>query len=297
MYQKKQKTSDHVPVMLDAVLDLLAPKEGEAYLDLTAGYGGHAMAVLAKTKAPQLATLIDRDSQAISYLQSQPELKKATIIKSDFASVCRDLVIKGERYDLILADLGVSSPHLNNAKRGFSFRLDGPLDMRMDQDQILTAETIVNKYDEQRLAKILSEYGEEPKARTIAKLIVTNRPHYSTTELAGVIARAWPGHSKAHPATRSFQAIRIALNDEISQIEQALALAIELLKPGGRIVVISFHSLEDRIVKTIFHDASGGRYDAQLELLTKKPIVADDGEIAINPRARSAKLRAAAKQK
>ncbi len=283
--------------MLDTVLSQLAPKEGESYLDLTAGYGGHAAAVLTETKAPQLATLIDRDSQAIDYLKSRSELKKAKIIKSDFASVCRDLVVEGQRFDLILADLGVSSPHLNNAERGFSFRLDGPLDMRMDQAQILTAETIVNKYDEQRLVKILSEYGEEPKARKIAKLIVANRPHYSTTELASVIARAWPGHSKAHPATRSFQAIRIALNDEISQIEQALVLAIELLKPGGRIVVISFHSLEDRIVKTIFHDASGGRYDAQLKLLTKKPITADDQEIAINPRARSAKLRAAAKQK
>lgn len=297
MNQTKQKTSDHIPVMLDTVLDLLAPKEGESYLDLTAGYGGHAMAVLAKTKAPQLATLIDRDSQAIDYLMSLRELKKAKIIKSDFASICRDLVVKGERFDLILTDLGVSSPHLNNAERGFSFRLDGPLDMRMDQTQILTAETIVNKYDEQQLTKILSEYGEEPKARTIAKLIVANRPHYSTTELAAIIARAWPGHSKAHPATRSFQAIRIALNDEIKQIEQALVLAIELLKPGGRIVVISFHSLEDRIVKTIFHDASGGRYDAQLKLLTKKPITANEHEIAINPRARSAKLRAAAKQK
>jgi 16S rRNA (cytosine1402-N4)-methyltransferase len=167
--------------------------------------------------------------------------------------------------------------------------------MRMDQRQTLTAGVIINTYPEAKLAEILERYGEEPKARKVAKIIAANRPVETTTQLAHLVARAWPGHSRVHPATRTFQAIRIAVNDELEQIRQGLPLWIDLLSPGGRIAIISFHSLEDRLVKQAFLDASGGGYDATIQILTKHPVTAGEQEIVFNPRARSAKLRAAAK--
>ncbi len=285
----------HIPVLLAEVLQYLQPEEGDHYLDLTAGYGGHAKAVLERTLVK--TTLVDRDQQAIDELRSQKELAGAEIIHEDFVTAARELMATGRQFDLILADLGVSSPHVDVASRGFSIKLDGPLDMRMDSSQELTARTIVNTYKEAALVKLLSEYGEEPKARSIARLIVANRPVSSTRELAAIIAKAWPGHSKVHPATRSFQALRIAVNDELRLLEQALPLWLELLAPGGRIAIISFHSLEDRIVKDFFREHAGDRYDAPLRLLTKKPVVAEHDEIVSNPRARSAKLRAAVKIK
>ncbi|HSX33519.1 MAG TPA: 16S rRNA (cytosine(1402)-N(4))-methyltransferase RsmH, partial [Candidatus Saccharimonadales bacterium] len=219
------------------------------------------------------------------------------IVHSDFLVASQKLADSGQQFDLILADLGVSSPHLNQASRGFSIQKDGPLDMRMDTMQELTAETVINTYPEEELADILKRYGEEPKARQIASLIVRERPIYSTNVLANLVAKAWPGHSKVHPATRTFQALRVAVNDELRLLEAALPIWIyDLLAPGGRIAVISFHSLEDRLVKQALAEASGNRYDAILQLLTKHPVVADDHEIVFNPRARSAKLRAAAKQ-
>jgi 16S rRNA (cytosine1402-N4)-methyltransferase len=170
--------------------------------------------------------------------------------------------------------------------------------MRMDQTQSLTAETMVNTYSVEELADILKRYGEEPKARHIASLIVEHRPFTTTHQLATVVAKAWPGYSKVHPATRTFQALRIAVNDELELLRKSLPVWMDdLLAPGGRIAVISFHSLEDRLVKQAFADKAGDRYDAPLRLLTKKPVTGDDSEIVFNPRARSAKLRAAVKQK
>ncbi len=283
----------HVPVLLTETLQYLAPVVGESYLDLTAGYGGHASAVQHVTTAP--VTLVDRDQMAIGRLRERFTAQDE-IIHSDFLEASRNLVDQGRTFDMILADLGVSSVHLNNASRGFAFQQDGPLDMRMDQTQELTAETIVNSYSEEDLVQILREYGEEPRAFTIARAIIAARPITSTAQLATTVARTFRGHSKTHPATRTFQALRIAVNDELGQVKEALPLWIKLLKPKGRIVVISFHSLEDRIVKNALSDQAGDTYDAELRLLTKRPVVGDKTEIVSNPRARSAKLRAAVKK-
>jgi 16S rRNA (cytosine1402-N4)-methyltransferase len=167
----------------------------------------------------------------------------------------------------------------------------------MDQDQTLTAAEIVNTWSEQDLAEILAKYGEEPKARRIAQLITEHRPFRTTTELAAVVSKAWPGRSRVHPATRTFQALRIAVNDELAQLEQSLPLWQQLLKPGGRLGVISFHSLEDRIVKRFFAERAGDRYDAELRLAAKRPVVATPKELVFNPRSRSAKFRVAVKIK
>jgi len=287
----------HVPVLLDEVLHLLDPQSGESYLDLTAGYGGHALAVLAYTKHPERATLVDRDSHATADLMQLFAGQGVTVRQEDFWSASQTLQKANQRFDLILADLGVSSPHLNDADRGFAFGSDGPLDMRMDQTQQLTAATIVNTFPEADIADILWRYGEEPKSRQIARLITGNRPHTTTQQLAGVIAKAWPGHSRVHPATRSFQALRIAVNDELGMLERSLPIWLELLAPGGRIAIISFHSLEDKVVKNLFHEVSGDRYDAAFRELTRRPITAGTSELVSNPRARSAKLRAAVKIK
>ena len=291
----QDQTRLHFPVLLEPVLHYLDPREGDSYLDLTAGYGGHAAAVLGRTKCPERAILVDRDQNAIKVLKEKFAEKGARILHEDFLSTSRELLAEGIRFDAILADLGVSSPHLNVPDRGFAIGAEGPLDMRMDQNQTLTAADIVNHYSTEELTEILRRYGEEPKARRIAQLIVQHRPIATTTELAKIVARAWPGHSKVHPATRTFQALRIAVNDELRLIEASLPLWIELLRPGGRLVVISFHSLEDRLVKQAFAEAGGNRYDAELRLLTRHPVVASEEEIVFNPRARSAKLRAAAK--
>lgn len=283
----------HQPVLLDEVLHLLAPQPGETYLDATAGYGGHARAVLSRTENPAGSVLVDRDEQAMVALQPF-QAQGARLIHSDFKTASQQLADHGEQFDLILADLGVSSPHLNTTSRGFGFSQSGPLDMRMDQRQSLTAAAVVNTYSEAELADILWRFGEEPKARQIARQIVRHRPFHDTTELARVVSKAWPGRSKVHPATRSFQAIRIVVNDELTLLEQAIPLWVQLLKPQGRLAIISFHSLEDRIVKRSFAEFAEG-YEARLQLLTKRPVSATDHEIVINPRARSAKLRAAVK--
>lgn len=291
-----QENNTHYPVLLAEVLHYLDPKEGEQYLDLTAGYGGHASKVLDRTLKPHNTTLVDRDQNAVAFLQQQFDGSGVQIIQKDFLSASRELQAAGRQFDLILADLGVSSPHLDNASRGFSIRDDGPLDMRMDETQQLTAADIVNNYDEAEIARIVHMYGEEPRAKKIARLIVEHRPFATTHELAKVVAQAWPGHSKVHPATRTFQAIRIAVNNELDLLEQSLPIWVDLLAPGGRIAVISFHSLEDRIVKQYFASQSGNRYDAVLQLLTKQPVTGGADEIVFNPRARSAKLRAAVKK-
>ncbi len=296
MHQKDQ-TNTHVPVLLEQVLTYLDPREGDSYLDLTAGYGGHATKILERTNNPSQATLVDRDPNAGKVLKEMFQGAGVRILTKDFLSASQELVAEGRTFDVVLADLGMSSPHLNSPSRGFAIGTDGPLDMRMDQRQELTAADIVNKYSEAELVEILMKYGEEPKARKVARLIKEARPITTTTELAHLVARVWPGHSKVHPATRTFQALRIAVNNELEQIEQSLPLWIDLLAPGGRLAVISFHSLEDRIVKQALKDASHDGYDATMTLLTKHPVTADEAEIVNNPRARSAKLRAAAKIK
>ncbi|MBC7546580.1 16S rRNA (cytosine(1402)-N(4))-methyltransferase RsmH [Candidatus Saccharibacteria bacterium] len=297
MHQNKNQNNElHQPVLLDEVLQYLDPHAGERYLDLTAGYGGHASAVFAITKQSASSVLVDRDENAVQKLAERFG-KNVEIRSQDFLSASQELAAVGNQFDLILADLGVSSPHLNEANRGFAISIDGPLDMRMDQRQAISAATIVNTYKESEIADILARYGEEPKARQIAKLITENRPFRTTAELASIASRAWPGHSRVHPATRTFQALRIAVNDELGLLEGSLPLWMQLLAPGGRIVVISFHSLEDRIVKQSLNSMAGDRYDADLRLLTKRPITASHHELVSNPRARSAKLRAAVKIK
>jgi 16S rRNA (cytosine1402-N4)-methyltransferase len=285
---------NHQPVLLAEVLRYLDPKAGESYLDLTAGYGGHAEAILAKTGSLDKMVLVDRDAKAIEQLRNRLG-DQAKLIQNDFVAAAQQMLDEGQQFDLILADIGVSSPHLDNANRGFSLKAEGPLDMRMDESQELTAAKIVNTYSEEKLTDLLQTYGEEPKARKIAREIIVHRPLKTTTDLAALVKTVWPGYSRVHPATRTFQALRIAVNDELGQLERALPLWVELLKPGGRLGVISFHSLEDRIVKQFFADRAGDRYDAELRLLTKSPVTASATEIVLNPRARSAKLRVAAK--
>jgi len=285
----------HTPVLLEATLRMLAPKQGETYLDLTAGYGGHAREVVGIIGAASNATLVDRDDFAVQHLQDLAD-NGARIIKSDFASAARILAEQGEQFDLVLIDLGVSSPQLDNQDRGFSIIRPGPLDMRMDREQQETAADLINSASEEKLAGIIREYGEEPKARAIAREIMQARPLHTTDELAEVVKKAYRGTwTKVHPATRTFQAIRIALNDELGQIERTLPLLPKLLRPGGRVAIISFHSLEDRLVKRFFKEQAESGYEAELTLLTKHPISGATEDVH-NPRSRSAKLRAAVKK-
>jgi 16S rRNA (cytosine1402-N4)-methyltransferase len=299
MHQNKNqnKNKQHVPVLLEEVLHYLSPRQGESYLDLTAGYGGHLKAITERTGSLIQTVAVDRDSVAIEKLRKEFTPSTVSFRQQDFLTASRELLDSKQQFDLILADLGVSSPHLNEGERGFAIKYSGPLDMRMDQSQSLTAATIVNNSSEATLTSVLKNFGQEPKARQIAKAIIAARPLKSTDQLAAIAARSWLGHSRVHPATRTFQALRIAVNDELGQLELSLPLWIELLKPGGRIAVISFHSLEDSLVKQAFREASGNRYDAELQLLTKRPVGALPTELVHNPCARSAKLRAAVKIK
>lgn len=285
----------HEPVLLNEVLEALKPVKGESYLDATAGYGGHSGAILALTENFRESVLVDRDQMAIDQLTTKFESKGVNIVQSDFYSAAKLLVNEGRLFDVILADLGVSSPHLDIASRGFSFQRSGPLDMRMDQRQELTAETIVNEWDRDALEQVLRNYGEEPHARRISESIVANRPINTTEQLASIVARTSGKWQKKHPATRTFQALRIAVNNELGLLSAVLPLWIQLLKPGGRLGIISFHSLEDRIVKNYFAEHGGVGYDSDFSVPFKNPIVASDSELVSNPRSRSAKLRVAAK--
>lgn len=292
-----QETNNiHIPVLLEEVLEYLNPQLGNSYLDLTAGYAGHSEKIIELTKSSDV-TLVDRDRDSITFLEKKFRGKDYEIIHSDFLAASIDLQRSNRKYDLILADLGVSSPHLNEASRGFSFISSSKLDMRMDQTQKLTADYVVNHYNQRKLAKLIREYGDEPKAQKIAGFIVDNRPIRDTEQLAQIIKKAWPGYSKIHPATRTFQAIRIEVNDELGQLEASLPIWGSILNPGGRLVIISFHSLEDRLIKQYFKKNASSNYDSTMNLLTKSPIVASKAELVINPRARSAKLRAVAKIK
>lgn len=276
----------HRPVLLEQTLQLLAPQPGESYLDLTAGFGGHAAAVTERTLGGP-ATLVDRDPEAIAYLKENFISKNIEIIHSDYESFVTGQTAK---FDMILVDLGVSSLQLDKPGRGFSFRDDGPLDMRMDHTQGLTAAQIVNQTDREALADLIYEYGEERQSRIIARAIVDNRPFETTHQLAGIIASAYRGRSgRIHPATRTFQALRIAVNDELGQLERSLPKLPELLNPDGRVAIISFHSLEDRKVKWFIRESE------YLEPINKKVFQGKTEDVS-NPRARSAKLRAAAKK-
>ncbi len=294
---KTDNLGQHVPVLLEATLDQLRPIEGEKYLDLTAGYGGHANRFLDKTDNYTGAVLVDRDETAIAVLQTFAQ-KGARLLHTDFFSAASALVEKGEQFDIVLVDLGVSSPQLDRAERGFSFTKNGPLDMRMDRRLDTSAEELINNTSEGELVRIITEYGEEPLgfARRIAQAIISSRPLRTTEEFALLIERQYRGkRGRIHPATRTFQALRIAVNDELGQIERLLPLVPSLLNKGGRIGVISFHSLEDRLVKRYFNEQKNAGYEAELTILTKKPLEGATYDVH-NPRARSAKLRAAVKK-
>jgi 16S rRNA (cytosine1402-N4)-methyltransferase len=286
----------HEPVLLNQVVELLAPQPGQTYLDLTAGYAGHAQAVSNRLGGFDTVTLVDRDEHAIAELQ-QFKAVGATLVHDDFAHFAETAKLQGQTYDMVLVDFGVSSPQLDKAERGFSIRNTGPLDMRMDQRQEHTALDLVNRTPERELARIIATYGEErPRvAARIAQAIVRSRPHATTEDLATVVLNTHRGpRQKAHPATRTFQAIRIALNDELGQIERLLLVLSDLLNPQGRAVFLSFHSLEDRLVKRYIADQTKSGYEAQFDLLTK-PILGKTNDVH-NPRARSAILRAVVKK-
>lgn len=287
----------HVPVLLEATLDLLKPSQNENYLDLTAGYGGHASRFLEATGNYADSVLVDRDDYAIKHLKSFSD-KGVRLMHTDFVAASQQLIKEGKAFNLILIDLGVSSPQIDQEDRGFSFTGNGLLDMRMDRRQNMSAERLINSATEQELAHIINQYGEEPigMSRIIASAIVEGRPLTRTKDLADLIRENYRGKwKKIHPATRTFQAIRIAVNDELRQIEDILPNLVRLLKPGGRVGIISFHSLEDRLVKRYLKDQFDAGYEAELQPLTKKPIAGNIYDVH-NPRARSSKLRAAVKK-
>jgi 16S rRNA (cytosine1402-N4)-methyltransferase len=296
------REASHVPVLLKEAIDFLNVRRGGTYIDATAGLGGHSYEIAKRLGAPGHLTGLDKDPAALEIAQQKlgstgvspatADWPKITLIQCSFAEV-------GERFgedfaDGLLADIGVSSLQLNDAARGFSFQADGPLDMRMDPRSERTAEQVVNHLDERELADVIYEFGEERRSRRIARAIVRSRPIRSTAHLADVIsAAARPMNSeqrRIHPATRTFQALRIFVNRELDDLKALLAAAPRILKPGGRVVVISFHSLEDRMVKDAFRE--GGIKDKYFRVLTKKPVTASKEEQDRNPRARSAKLRA-----
>jgi 16S rRNA (cytosine1402-N4)-methyltransferase len=293
----KEHPPHHVPVLFDAVLRELAPKTGESYLDLTAGYAGHAKAVLDITKNDKESVLVDRDDYAIAHLQHMAD-RGVRLMHTDFVSAATQLCEEGKAFDLILIDLGVSSPQLDQGERGFSFSHNGPLDMRMDRSQGQTAAELIDTSTVQELATIIHEYGEEPymQAKRFAEAIVANRPFTDTETLADLIKQEYRGKwQKIHPATRTFQALRIAVNDELGQVKAILPLLPKLLTKNGRVGVISFHSHEDRLVKRFFKEKEANGLEAELQTLTKKPISGATDDVH-NPRSRSAKLRVAVKK-
>lgn len=280
----------HIPVLPQAVLTGLAICPGGHYLDATVGGGGHSALIL--QAAPDVrVTAIDQDHQAIAAAQEKlAEFgDRVQFHHINFA----EFDPGDQRFDGVLADLGVSSAQFDIADRGFSFRQEAPLDMRMDQRRELTAAEIINSWEEAELADIFYQYGEERLSRRIARRIVENRPFETTTQLADKIFYSVPPayrHGRIHPATRVFQALRIAVNQELELLETWLDRVPHWLVPQGRLAIISFHSLEDRIVKHRIRESP------HLKVLTKKPIQPEDGEIAVNPRSRSAKLRLAERQ-
>jgi 16S rRNA (cytosine1402-N4)-methyltransferase len=302
----------HVPVLLKEAIDFLAVKRGGTYLDATVGLGGHSLEIARRLGAPGHLIGFDKDATALeragAVLSSQLSVLSegageglaaggrrdagatVTLIHGSFAEV--GLRVAPASLDGLLADLGVSSLQLSDAARGFSFQAEGPLDMRMNPMSGETAEQVVNHIDERELADVIYEFGEERRSRRIARAIVRSRPIRTTTQLVEVVAAAARSmkHERIHPATRTFQALRIFVNHELDDLKVLLEAAPGVLKPGGRLVVISFHSLEDRIVKDALRE---GAKQGWYRLLTKKPVTASAEEIDRNPRSRSAKMRAA----
>ena len=305
------KEFHHISVLLEECLEGLAIKPDGVYLDGTLGGAGHSSQIAKRLTTGRLIG-IDRDPVALQAAgqRLEPYKNNVTLVHSNFcemAQVVEDLGLAG--VDGILLDLGVSSPQLDDGERGFSYMADAPLDMRMNSEDTLSAHTVVNTWPQEELKRILFDYGEEHFAPRIASAICRRReerPIETTLELVDIIRSAMPPQAlreKQHPAKRSFQAIRIAVNDELGSVEKAMEAAIPLLNPGGRLAVITFHSLEDRIVKTAMTAAAKGctcppsfpvcvcGKKPQVKLVSRKPIVASDEELEVNPRSRSAKLR------
>ena len=301
----------HIPVLLEETLHWLSPRPGGVYVDATVGGGGHAEAILERIAPGGRLIGLDRDEVAVEAAASRLRRfgEAAVIVRANYAAIREVLARQGlNRVDGILFDLGASSMQFDDPGRGFSFQLRGPLDMRMDRIQRCTAADLVNGLPERELADLIWRYGEERFSRRIARAIAGARPVGTTTALAEIVARAVPRRSWSrglHPATRTFQALRIAVNDELLNLENAIPDAAEVLRGAGRLCAITFHSLEDRLIKHTFLRLSRGcthppgasaALDAGkpcLRILTKKPVTPSPEEVVRNPRARSAKLRAA----
>ncbi len=302
----------HEPVLLTETLQLLAPGPGDIAVDCTLGGGGHTRAIWQAMQGRGRLIAVDQDLAAISHAKATLP-SDITVVHDNFRNLRAILLaLDIERVNRILFDLGVSSPQLDEAERGFSYQQDAPLDMRMNADSATTAAQLVNELAQDELARIIWDYGEERWAKRIAEFIVTYRnqqgPITTTGELVDIIKRAIPAGARRegpHPAKRTFQALRIAVNHELDYLSAALAAAVEVLAPGGRMAVITFHSLEDRIVKQVFRQQEQGCIcpprlpvcvcgrKPKLKVITKKPVVPTQEEIGRNPRARSAKLRVA----
>jgi 16S rRNA (cytosine1402-N4)-methyltransferase len=308
-------THVHVPVLAGELIEALDPGPGEIAVDCTFGFGGHARLVADRLGSSGELVCIDRDPQAEERFADFAEQAPCAtrFIRGNYADVLPELSGEGLRAGLLYMDLGVSSVQVDTRERGFSYSYEAPLDMRMDPDQPLDARAIVNKWPAERLVAIFKTYGEERYARQIAREIVRRRessPFETTTELVAAIKRAVPAPAQfgaGHPARRVFQAIRIAVNDELSSLERALPAAWTLVRPGGRVAAISFHSLEDRRVKQFFSELARGCIcppelpvcvcgrEPLAELVTRRAVKPTPGELAQNPRARSGRLRAALK--
>ncbi|RMD53123.1 MAG: 16S rRNA (cytosine(1402)-N(4))-methyltransferase RsmH, partial [Nitrospirae bacterium] len=285
----------HTPVLVNEVLYYLSIKKGGVYVDATIGSGGHTLAILSKHPEAKIIA-IDRDEDALEIAKKRLKGFSVYFIKGAFSEIEEIVSSLGiNKVNGILADLGLSKIHLTAEERGFSFLKDEPLDMRMDREQHLTAWHVVNKYRERDLERIFREYSQERYARKIARAIVrarSKKPIQSCNELALLIQHTIGKREKIHPATRVFQAIRIEVNREIEELSGLLKGGVKILKKGGRFCVISYHSVEDRIVKHTFREFAK---DGLIKVITKKPIIPQESEISINPSSRSAKLRVAEK--
>lgn len=282
----------HRPVLIKEVLSMLAPSRGGVFLDATVGTGGHAMAILERLEGEGLLICSDRDEEALKISMERMKVRNVVFVKSRFSELSSKIEALGiSGIDGALFDLGVSLYQLKKDERGFGFSSHSRLDMRMDRASGITAWDVVNTYPEEKLLRILKEYGEEPMALRIVRAIIKKRkesPINTPEELAKLIEKTIGRRGRIHPATRTFQAIRIEVNDELNELRQGLTSIFEFLKKGGRLCVISYHSLEDRIVKHIMREWVRTE---RAELLTKKPITPSSEEIRVNPSSRSAKLR------
>ena len=300
----------HLPVLLQAIITAIQPKPAGRYIDGTLGAGGHSFEIL-KASAPDGELIgFDLDPQALALARNRLATfeKRVHIIEASYVEMKTETERMGwNAVDGILLDFGVSSMQLDTAERGFSFLREGPLDMRFTPQAAQSAADLVNTLPEEEIADIIFRYGEERLSRKIARAIVNNRPIHTTGELANLILKMIGKKERIHPATRTFQALRIAVNNELESIETVVPMAVGLLKPGGRLAVISFHSLEDRIVKEYFRQESRDcicpprqpictcGHKASIKEINRKPIIADEAEMQVNSRSRSAKLRVAEK--